>query len=267
MLLRPFFAVALAALLAQVAVAGNAAAQPAPAPSTGPSTAPPGGTWGTGIPGGQPAAQPGVQPAPYPAPYPPGAYPPPGYPPGAYPYPPPGYPPGAYPPGPYPGAAGWGSDGSDSASPDGRPRLLPLELPYDPDRGIPPGYKLAEKPRTGLAIAGGVTFGGLWLVSCIAGGFVEDAGQYNNSQHGWPLYIPVIGPLITISTAHSSPAPTTLLVFDSLFQAGSLAMFIAGLASSQKVLKYQFNAGNQLTLRPIASPLENGGFGGLSGSF
>jgi hypothetical protein len=81
------------------------------------------------------------------------------------------------------------------------------------------------------------------------------------------MYIPVIGPLITIGTARTSPAGTTPLIFDSVAQAAGLAMFIAGMATSQQVLKYQFGPTASLTVKPFAGPVQDGGFGGFTGTF
>lgn len=239
MKLRTFIAVGALTLSAQTALAQTA-------PTS--TTAPPPPPWGTAT----PTAQPPAQPSPYPAPYPaqPG-YPPPGYPPGAYP-PPPGWGPAPSPTGTDPTIMG----------PDGRPRTLPVEMPYDPDKGVPPGYRIGEKRRTSLAIAGGVTFGTVWVASCIAGGIMLD-----NDEDGAPMYVPVIGPLITIGTARTSPAGTTPLVFDALAQAAGVAMFIAGMATSQQVLKYQFGPSATITLTPFAGPVQEGGVGGFTGTF
>jgi hypothetical protein len=230
MKLRSFIAAAALTLAATTALA-----QTAPTSTAAP---PPG--WG-------PAAPP-AQTAPYPTP-PPG-YPQPVYPPGAYPTPPPGWGPPA-------------PQGTDPTvmGPDGRPRSLPLEMPYDPDKGVPPGYRIGEKRRIPLAIAGGVTFGAIWVASCIAGGIMLD-----NDEDGAPMYVPVLGPVITIGTARTSPAGTTALVFDAVAQAAGVAMFIAGMATSQQVLKYQFGP-SEVSFTPFAAPTESGAVGGFTGTF
>jgi hypothetical protein len=237
--------------MAQTALAQPAPTAPLPPPSPAPTAAP--------------APAPTLAPAPPPTgtqaqPAPPAQQPPPYAQPAPYPVPPPQYPIGAAPP-------GWGSpDGAPTVvGPDGRPRLLPLEMKYDPDKGVPPGYKLAEKRRTGLAIAGASIFGGLWIGSAIAGGFMEDSGRWNGT-HGWPMYIPVLGPFITIDSAKASTAGATPLVFVGLGQAAGVAMFIIGMASSEKILKYQFETG-PVALTPVAGPTEGGGFAGLQGTF
>ncbi len=69
----------------------------------------------------------------------------------------------------------------------------------------------------------------------------EDAG---------PMYIPVLGPLITIGTASTSAGGTTPLIFDAVAQGAGVAMFIAGMASSQQVLKYQLGPSGSVTVKP-----------------
>lgn len=271
MKLRSIAAFGVTALIVQTASAQPApTAPPPPPPQQAPApmpTVPPPATWGSGI---APPAQsaPSAQPAPVPTqPAQPGQ-PPAGVQPAPYPVPPPQYPAEAYPPGAMPpgGYPGWGPEQAPMVmGPDGRPRLLPLEMKYDPEKGIPPGYKLAEKRRTSLAIAGASIFGGLWIASAIAGGFIEDSGRWNG-QHGWPMYIPVLGPFITIDSARASTAGATPLVFDGIGQAAGVAMFIIGMASSEKVLKYQFEVG-KLSVTPVAAPRDGGGFAGLQGTF
>jgi hypothetical protein len=152
-----------------------------------------------------------------------------------------------------------------TVGPDGRAHLLPMEMPYDSDAGVPPGYKIVEKRRYKLAITGASIVGGLWIASCIAGGFIEQDGKYSG-KHGWPLCIPVVGPLIGIASSKSDVSGTTALVLDGVAQLSGLAMFITGMAMTEKRLVYQFpNAG--LTVQPVASPLQNGGFAGLTGTF
>ena len=297
---RPLLALGATALLAVLTSAAPAKAQPVPsaaqpsptapvplpppnAPSPGPGTAPPGGSWGAGIPG---------TPAPYPAQSPgygPGAVPP-GSPPQG-PMPPAGAPPNSPPPGaggqnPYQPGTLWLSNSNDPMlmGPDGALHQLPLEMPYDKDKGIPPGYKLFEKPRYKLAATGGGILAGLWLVSCVAGGFMQaDADRqnsyiydYNTGYYGsqpyqekqaWPMFLPVIGPFIAIGTDHTDGAGTGILIVDGVAQTAMGAMFLAGLFTSEKILKFQFQGGAELALHPMAAPMDGGGFAGVHASF
>jgi hypothetical protein len=270
MKLRSIAAFGISVLIGQTALAQPAPAPLPPPPAPPPTVAPP-PNWGSGIAPPAQTAQPAptAPPAARPAPaQPPPALPPPGMQPTPYPVPPPQYPVGVGPDGtmPPPGYAGWGMDQAPMAiGPDGRPRLLPLEMKYDPEKGVPPGYRISEQRRATVAIAGASIFGGLWIASAIAGGFMEDSGRWSGT-HGWPMYIPVIGPLITIDSAKASTGGATPLVFLAIGQATGVAMFIAGMVSTEKILKYQFEVG-ALSITPVAAPLDSGGFGGLQGTF
>lgn len=169
-------------------------------------------------------------------------------------------------PGWAPPAPGWAPPASPYVmGPDGAPRLLPQEFAYDPDMGVPPGYKVTEQKRLGFIVAGAVTFGSLWVASCVAGGVFLDN---NSSSGGAALYVPVAGPWISIGTLHSSASGTSVLFLDGLGQIAGAALFIAGMASPQKVLKYQYQSAKlDLTLQPMAGPLTNGAFSGLMGTF
>ena len=172
--------------------------------------------------------------APAPAP----AQPPPGFeqqPPAAQPPPPAGQPPPVYgqppPPGYYP-PPGYGYGVPPT------PMLGPKKMDYEEGDPIPPGYHVDTKIRKGLVIGGAVTFGVCYLFSALFASTLESANDALGSSNDdyVPLYIPVVGPFITIGSAQSEGAGTFLLVIDGIAQAGGLAMFIAGLAAPSSEL-------------------------------
>ena len=119
----------------------------------------------------------------------PGGYPPaPGYAP--YPYPTPTYPmPYYYPP----------------AAPE--PEMRPTYLEYEPNKPIPPGYRLASGIRKGLVIPGSIMFGISYVISIIPGAVAQESYEYSSSSNGVPfkpslLVIPVLGPWIALGTVH-----------------------------------------------------------------
>ena len=119
----------------------------------------------------------------------PGGYPPaPGYAP--YPYPTPTYPmPYYYPP----------------AAPE--PEMRPTYLEYEPNKPIPPGYRLASGIRKGLVIPGSIMFGISYVISIIPGAVTQESYEYDSSSNGVPfkpslLFIPVLGPWIALGTVH-----------------------------------------------------------------
>jgi hypothetical protein len=149
--------------------------------------------------------------------------PPPGYgqPPPGY-YPPPGY--GQPPPGYYPQQAD--------------PR--PVTMEYEEDQPIPPGYHVKTKIRAGLVGGGAGVLGGLWIISIFTGIFGNIGHEVTTGEKdAWtPMYVPIVGPFITISTASTdlSGGGTALLVVDGIAQAGGAAMLVLGLALPKKTL-------------------------------
>jgi hypothetical protein len=152
------------------------------------------------------------------------AQPPPGYgPPPAYYPPPPVYGPG-YAPGP----------GYGYAVPLAPAALGPKTLDYSEGDPIPPGYRVKSGVRKGMVIGGFVTFGVLWLVSALTAGTADSIAGGTSSLA--PLYIPAVGPFITIGTANSRGAGTVVLVLDGVAQTGMLALGIIGLAAPKTEL-------------------------------
>jgi hypothetical protein len=142
-------------------------------------------------------------PPPYPGGYPPGYPPPPGY------YPPPGYsiPPAAL--------------------------IGPRTLDYEDGEPVPPGYHVDTRIRKGLLIGGAVTFGALYLISAATASAAQDTGDGDEFA---PLYIPAVGPFVTIGTTNSQGAGTFLLIVDGVAQSGGLLMAILGLALPETLL-------------------------------
>jgi hypothetical protein len=164
-----------------------------------------------------PAAQPpapAVQPQPYPYPYP-----------QPYPY--------AYPQYPYPY---WQA-----------PRPLPAEMAYDPEKPIPPGYKIEERVRKGAVISGAIIGG----VPYVLGLNIAAASGFDNKSY-W-LVVPGVGPFLTLATRHDDcderdadgdrPLAclgdvflSMLLVLDGLMQTGGGVALTVGLTAKKKVL-------------------------------
>lgn len=121
----------------------------------------------------------------------------------------------------------------DSPSPTVVPP--PVGLPYRIDSMAPVRYE--QRPRIGLAIAGGAVFGGIYLASTVVASFVDDKS----------LAVPIVGPFIEMGmlasasgSSSSSLAPVQFALFmNGLAQAAGVAMLIAGLATKQKVALYR----------------------------
>ncbi|MDI1446973.1 hypothetical protein [Polyangium sp. 6x1] len=170
--------------------------------------------------GAQPPPPPGVMPSQQ-QPPPPSAMPqqqPP--PPGALPQQPP-LPMGAAPPG-YPPRGSYAP-----------PIFGPSRLPYKEGDPIPPGYGIETRPRYKMATAGLATFAPLYGMSVLfAGSFAGSEGVV--SGYYTPLFIPVIGPFVAISTSDAESFGVFMLMLDGLGQATGVALFVAGLLSDEK---------------------------------
>lgn len=186
------------------------------------------------------------------------ATPPPGYgqPPPGYGQPPPGYAPPGYgqPPPGY---------GPQYYTPtDTRPRFLD----YDEGQEIPQGYHLRTSVRKGLIGGGAGMVGGMWLISVFVGVFGNAGNSLAGSEEKWtPMYVPVLGPFITMGTASSdlSAGGSALLAFDGVVQVGGAAMIILGIALPKKTLVRDEAGMPTLTLKPYIA----GNGAGFTGTF
>jgi hypothetical protein len=163
---------------------------------------------------------------------------------------PPGYVPPAYPPGyvvpVYPAPVyvqpGYAAPGYAPGEPP-RSRRARRAAAMDPDNP-PPGYHTETRARTGLIVGGAVTFGLPYLLSATAAASTLSA---SGSMYE-PLFIPVVGPFITLGSAHifagtNDPGTQVARVFggfglmlDGLIQLGGATMLIVGLAWPREVV-------------------------------
>ncbi len=240
-------ALGLALLLSAQASQAQGAPPPPPPTAALPPPGPP-----------PPSAQPGTLPPPPPAPQATTALPP-GQPPQGYPYPPPGYgqPPPGYAPG-YGPPPGYGQPPPGYMQPppgyfNGEyPPIGPKRIDYEEGAPIPPGYRVETLPNRGLIIGGAVTFASTYLLSTFVGAVAVDGGGDDEFA---PLFIPVIGPFITVATAESEGIGTFMLLVDGIAQAGGVAMFVAGMLTDRKYLIRNdiVTAKSKLTITPVVS--------------
>lgn len=154
-----------------------------------------------------------------------------------------------------------------------KPRIIEGWEPGDP---VPDGYRPDTRPHSGLVKGGAATLFSLWGISAIAGSFLvvaedEDAedgvdGNGIDAEDYYPLFIPVVGPFVTIGTAETSRAASVALVADGIGQTAGLAMFIAGLAARQDVLvRIPTYGKGSMEVRPVVGKGFQGV--GVNGSF
>lgn len=113
------------------------------------------------------------------------------------------------------------------------PPYGPKKMRYDEGDPVPPGYRVEERPRTGLVVGGACLFGITYLLTALVGSVMSDFG---NKDSKW-LFLPVAGPFVysTTYSCDSCASSKTILYIDGLAQGGGVLMFVLGLAG-QKVL-------------------------------
>jgi len=139
---------------------------------------------------------------------------------------------------------------------------------------IPPGYHPATRARTGLIAGGLAMFGAPYLISVLVAAVGEDVkSTYNTAcscyqagnNSAAPLFIPVVGPFITMGNTDSATADVFLVV-DGLLQAAGIGLFIYGVAVPKTVLVR--NDLGKVKINPPMPFVGKNSMGlGLSGSF
>jgi hypothetical protein len=133
---------------------------------------------------------------------------------------------------------------------------------WEPGQPIPMGYHPETRARTGLIVAGAVTFGTLYLISLFSCAIAGDAAR-NESNPAAAMCAPVVGPFIQMAQTSSSAGNVALAV-DGIAQAAGATMLIVGIASPRNVLVRNDLA----TVRLTPVPIGGGRLGmGLSASF
>ncbi|MGZ3423773.1 MAG: hypothetical protein ACXVEE_38275, partial [Polyangiales bacterium] len=100
----------------------------------------------------------------------------------------------------------------------------PKRMPYNEGDPVPAGYHVSTHTRTGLVVAGSITFGVFY------GFTVAGAGSSSDSDTN-RLYIPVFGPVLYGNTLNGEFAGVSrfFLWIDALAQAGGATMLLVGL--------------------------------------
>jgi hypothetical protein len=226
--------------LAPAAAHAQQPAQSPPLPASPPSAPPraaPAPQASPDVPGAAPGAAPSAPPGYAPTPgYPPGSAPPPGYGQPGYPgYPPPGYGAPGYPPGyaPYPYAP---YPYPYYTAPPAPP---PPILPYEEGQDVPQGYHVEARANRKLIAAGAGVLGGTWAFSALVAGLVMADNSGNDKGYA-PLFVPVVGPFISLGTSHLDFSRDgglgAFLILDGIAQVGGATLLIVGLVKDKHVL-------------------------------
>jgi hypothetical protein len=131
---------------------------------------------------------------------------------------------------------------------------------------IPPGYHPAQRMRRGAIIGGAVTLGCLYLLSAfVASVWTDAANATHTSNPVAGLFVPAVGPFITL-TQSSSATADFFLILDGAGQTAGAVLLIWGLTSPQTLLMRDGYAKPRMVLQPMLFGKSSAGFG-LSGSF
>jgi hypothetical protein len=132
---------------------------------------------------------------------------------------------------------------------------------------IPAGYHPVQRTRKGAVIGGAVTFGVLYFISVLiaaVGADTATATHSNNDVAG--LFVPVVGPFITM-TQSSSATADVFLAIDGAAQAAGAILLVYGLTTPQTVLVRDAKLSPPpLFARPLLLGKDGAGLG-LVGSF
>jgi hypothetical protein len=97
----------------------------------------------------------------------------------------------------------------------------PLELAWRPGEVIPPGYAPYSRPSTGLLVSGSVAFGTVYLPSFITAW----VGMFGGVPELTPLFIPVVGPLVSMGTLEAEDEGLYVLALNAGIQALGVTLF------------------------------------------
>jgi hypothetical protein len=163
--------------------------------------------------------------------------------------------------------------------------MRPPTLEYDPDKPIPPGYRVESSARKGFVISGSIIFG-IWygFSLAIASAANEQDSYYSSGVPYNPgmLYIPVVGPWIALGTMKDYTCPSsyyyscsdsstsawrTLLIIDGVAQVWGAAFVVLGISWRWKQLVLTDNVRAQIVpvqMGPTGRGLALAGtFGGI----
>jgi hypothetical protein len=131
---------------------------------------------------------------------------------------------------------------------------------------IPPGYHPTQRTRTGAIIGGAVTLGSLYLLNAFVAAVWTDAAKATHESNPVTgLFVPVLGPFITIPQSSSATADF-FLILDGIGQTTGAILLVWGLTSPQTVLMRDGYAKPWILPRPMVFGKSGAGVG-LTGTF
>ena len=155
----------------------------------------------------------------------------------------------------------------------------PPKLAWDKGDPIPPGYTPSTEIREGFVIAGAVTLGISWvfggvlpgiglLAACGATGTFTPGAQSALCAAGGVLFIPGIGPFISMAALGAGGATGgagyVILLIDGAVQSTGAVLLLYGLIAQRDVLVRSDKLGKTSVLKWMPTPMAVGtghGFG------
>lgn len=158
---------------------------------------------------------------------------------------------------------------------DGYGHRGPRRVYWEPGDPVPRGYRAVPRIRTGLVVAGAVTFGVTYLTTALIGAAVNDVSLATGGtgRSAKLLLIPLFGPFTLLGSTISATGQFGL-VLDGLVQAAGIGMFVTGLAWPKMTLVPAGYAENkadappklELSVQPMSMGLAGNGLG-FTGKF
>jgi len=136
---------------------------------------------------------------------------------------------------------------------------------FDFSRPIPLGYTMVKRPRKGLLIGGGVTFGVAYTYSVLIAAAGEDSASWSDSgqNEAASMWIPIAGPFLQMAQTESATLRLLLFGFGAAQATGAIMLYY-GLTTKKRVLVRNDFVGS-MTVTPMAGDGATGML--LSGRF
>ncbi len=132
---------------------------------------------------------------------------------------------------------------------------------FDFERPVPMGYTMVQRPRKGMLIGGGVTFGVSYGISVLSAAIGEDISSGDNEAAA--MWIPVAGPFLQMTQTDSATLRVFLFGLGAAQTTGAILLYY-GLTTKKRVL-----VRNDIVGSMMITPTAGDGTAGmmLSGQF
>lgn len=105
---------------------------------------------------------------------------------------------------------------------------------FDFERPVPLGYTMVKRPRKGMLIGGGVSFGVSYGISVLSAAIGEDISD-NGQNEAAAMWIPVAGPFLQMTQTDSATLRVFLFGLGAAQTTGAILLYY-GLTTKKRVL-------------------------------